>query len=291
MKKSICIWALLICNIVWAQAQLVTVVQRISVAKETPAYYPVFNSDGSGLLYTSENYKGLYFYDLNRKSSSMITNVDGAGYSPEFSKNGNKVFYKSVIRKNMRQQKTLMCFDRQSLQTMSCSDSPVQLQSDLNRIRMSMDHSEKVDINAYTEKLQLIVESNGVSKILEPLAKGSRYLWGSLSPDKTKILFTATGKGTYICDLNGNILSEIGYLNAPVWYGDEAVVGMVDKDNGEYVTESSVVMVSADGKLRQVLTPFTEIAMYPAANQKSGKIAYNTLDGEIIVLELKNKQL
>lgn len=87
--------------------------------------------------------------------------------------------------------------------------------------------------------------------------------------------------------MNGKILSEIGYLNAPVWYDDHKIVGMADKDNGDYITESSVVMVSADGKQRQVLSLFTEIAMYPTTNWKSGKIAYNTLEGEIIVLELK----
>ena len=287
MKKSICIWILLICNVTWAEAQMVSVVQRITVEKKVPAFYPVFNSDGSELLYTSENYKGLYLYKLNNKTSLMITDAEGAGYSPDFSQNNDKIYYRSVERENMHRQNTLMCYDRQLLQSKNCMNSPVRLQSELNKVRMGLEFQGKESINAYTEKLQLIVERNGDRKVLEPLSKGSRYLWGSLSPDKTKILFTATGKGTYICDLNGKILSEIGYLNAPVWYDDHKIVGMADKDNGDYITESSVVMVSADGKQRQVLSLFTEIAMYSTTNWKSGKIAYNTLEGEIIVLELK----
>ena len=287
MKKSICIWILLICNVTWVEAQMVSVVQRITVEKKVPAFYPVFNSDGSELLYTSENYKGLYLYKLNNKTSLMITDAEGAGYSPDFSQNNDKIYYRSVERENMHRQNTLMCYDRQLLQSKNCMNSPVRLQSELNKVRMGLEFKGKESINAYTEKLQLIVERNGDRKVLEPLSKGSRYLWGSLSPDKTKILFTATGKGTYICDLNGKILSEIGYLNAPVWYDDHKIVGMADKDNGDYITESSVVMVSADGKQRQVLSLFTEISMYPTTNWKSGKIAYNTLEGEIIVLELK----
>jgi hypothetical protein len=287
MKKSICIWILLICNVTWAEAQMVSVVQRITVEKKVPAFYPVFNSDGSELLYTSENYKGLYLYKLNNKTSLMITDAEGAGYSPDFSQNNDKIYYRSVERENMHRQNTLMCYDRQLLQSKNCMNSPVHFQSELNKVRMGLEFQGKENINAYTEKLQLIVERNGDRKVLEPLSKGSRYLWGSLSPDKTKILFTATGKGTYICDLNGKILSEIGYLNAPVWYDDHKIVGMADKDNGDYITESSVVMVSADGKQRQVLSLLTEIAMYPTTNWKSSKIAYNTLEGEIIVLELK----
>ena len=81
MKKSICIWILLICNVTWAEAQMVSVVQRITVEKKVPAFYPVFNSDGSELLYTSENYKGLYLYKLNNKTSLMITDAEGAGFS------------------------------------------------------------------------------------------------------------------------------------------------------------------------------------------------------------------
>ena len=261
MKKSICIWILLICNVTWVEAQMVSVVQRITVEKKVPAFYPVFNSDGSELLYTSENYKGLYLYKLNNKTSLMITDAEGAGYSPDFSQNNDKIYYRSVERENMHRQNTLMCYDRQLLQSKNCMNSPVRLQSELNKVRMGLEFKGKESINAYTEKLQLIVERNGDRKVLEPLSKGSRYLWGSLSPDKTKILFTATGKGTYICDLNGKILSEIGYLNAPVWYDDHKIVGMADKDNGDYITESSVVMVSADGKQSRVLSLFTEIAM------------------------------
>ena len=73
----------------------------------------------------------------------------------------------------------------------------------------------------------------------------------------------------------------------PVWYDRDRIVGMVDKDNGDYITSSSVVMVSADGKQRQILVPSTEKAMYPAVNRSSGRIAYNTLEGDIIVLELE----
>ena len=242
MKKSICIWILLICNVTWVEAQMVSVVQRITVEKKVPAFYPVFNSDGSELLYTSENYKGLYLYKLNNKTSLMITDAEGAGYSPDFSQNNDKIYYRSVERENMHRQNTLMCYDRQLLQSKNCMNSPVRLQSELNKVRMGLEFKGKESINAYTEKLQLIVERNGDRKVLEPLSKGSRYLWGSLSPDKTKILFTATGKGTYICDLNGKILSEIGYLNAPVWYDDHKIVGMADKDNGDYITAIPTIL-------------------------------------------------
>lgn len=273
MKKNIYLWILLMGNIAFAQAQLVSVAKRTTMESAKPAYYPVFNADGSELLYTADNYNGLYLYDLDRKSIRTITDAEGAGFAPDFSRDAKKIYYRTTNRSaaNRRAQTSLNCYDRVQTRTTVCTETS----------------ARQTSVKAYTDRLQLMLDVNGKCTALEPLPKGSRYIWGSLSPDKSRILFTASGKGTYTCDLNGKNIIEIGYLNAPVWYDDHKIVGMVDKDNGERVTESAVVMVSTDGKTRQVLSPFTEIAMYPAASAQGGKIAYNTVEGEIIILELK----
>ena len=88
MKKNYCLWILLSCNVFLAQAQLVKVERSYKINKETPGFYPVFSNDGKELLYTSENYKGLFLYDLKSKTSDVITEVDGAGYNPAFDRNG-----------------------------------------------------------------------------------------------------------------------------------------------------------------------------------------------------------
>ena len=80
---------------------------------------------------------------------------------------------------------------------------------------------------------------------------------------------------------------EVGCLNAPVWYNESIVIGMIDKDNGDYVTASSIVMKTIDGKTSQVLSSSSEIAMHPSSSIEGGRIAYNTLDGKIVVLNLK----
>ncbi len=111
----------------------------------------------------------------------------------------------------------------------------------------------------------------------------------SLSPDASKILFTALGKGTFVCDLEGKIISEIGYLNAPIWYNDNFVVGMVDKDDGLRVVSSKITMRSLDGSVVKELSKANEIAMYPTASQQAGKIVYNTDIGELLVTEIEIK--
>ena len=115
----------------------------------------------------------------------------------------------------------------------------------------------------------------------------SRYIWVSLSPDSKKILFTAAGKGTYICDLKGKILASLGYLNAPVWFNNEYVVGMEDKDDGHQVISSKIVMMSVANNTKTEISTTGKIAMYPTASGKANRIAYHCENGEIENISIK----
>lgn len=139
--------------------------------------------------------------------------------------------------------------------------------------------------------LRLNLYQNGVKTVLAPHGSDVNYVWASLSPDGTMILFN-TRKGTAVCDLRGNEIINLGNLNAPVWYGSRYVVGMNDNNNGNYYTSSSIVIASIDGKERQQLTSPDEIGMYPTVNAQNGFIAYNTLGGQIRIMKVsRNNQL
>ena len=145
------------------------------------------------------------------------------------------------------------------------------------------------DITVTTEDLYLVVYKGGTRTVLNPLGKVPGYIWASLSPSKDKILFTAPSKGTFIADLSGKIISSLGYLNAPVWYDNNWIIGMDDKDNGNDIISSSLILIREDGANRTILTPDTLKAMYPAVSSDSHKIAYNTSEGEIYIMEIAIK--
>lgn len=131
-----------------------------------------------------------------------------------------------------------------------------------------------------------IYRNNKIQK-LNPVDGANGYIWASLSPDGKNILFTAAGSGTFVCDVDGKVVAKLGYLNAPTWYDNNFVVGMQDKDNGDFVTESKIVMKSINGKTEKVLSDPKQISMYPTASSVAKKVAYNTDKGEIYVVELK----
>lgn len=64
---------------------------------------------------------------------------------------------------------------------------------------------------------------------------------------------------------------------------------MVDKDNGEVVTASTIVAVRANGADYTTLTDGSQICMYPSASSDATKIVYNTGDGRIFLMNVKTK--
>ena len=145
-----------------------------------------------------------------------------------------------------------------------------------------------VDDNAVlrvdNENLDLNLYRNGEKVVLKPHGDAN-YIWASLSPDQTMILFN-TKFGTAVCDLNGKEIINVGNVNAPVWYGNDYIVGMNDQHDGYYFTSSNIVIASVDGLERQELTDAKEMGYYPDVDAQSGRIVYHTENGQIRLMQL-----
>jgi len=142
------------------------------------------------------------------------------------------------------------------------------------------------DPNLYVtnEDLNVVLYRNGVRTVLNP--RGDiNYVWSSISPDGTRILFT-TKYGTEVCDLQGRILANLGHVNAPQWYGNDYVVGHQTTSDSHQFTSACIVMAKADGSSLQCLTDASEFGMYPSVSPATGRIAYSTLEGEMHLLQI-----
>lgn len=135
------------------------------------------------------------------------------------------------------------------------------------------------------EDLCLNLYRNGVKTCLYPDGNNVNYIWSSLSPDQTMILYN-TRRGTSICDLNGHVLKYLGQLDAPVWYGNDYVVGMHDTSDGHNYTGSSIALYDLTTGKETELVSADKFAMYPSVHAASGRIAYNTLDGQLRLMQL-----
>lgn len=281
-------------------AQTIKIKKQSEIQLKTQAFYPTFNSDGDKLLFSAESYKGLCMYDFNTKQVKEISHTQNAGYYPVFGDDDTKIFYRNTNFENRIRYDALESFDlatNRSVQMLPMQRNMRQAQSYHNGVLVLTGKylvkstfgktTKTLPVYASSEDLNIYVYRNGEKKQLRPLSGDNSYIWVSLSPDNKKILFTAVGKGTCICDLNGNIIAKLGYLNAPVWYNDDFVVGMQDKDNGQFIVSSSILIKSIDGKTTKQISPTSQIAMYPTASSKGGKIAYNTAKGKLILTEIE----
>ncbi len=148
-------------------------------------------------------------------------------------------------------------------------------------VEVASDAELRVD----NENLDLNLYRHGEKTVLKPHGD-ENYICASLSPDQTRILFR-TKKGTAICDLNGNELVNLGReINAPVWYGNDYVVGMDSEHDGYYNTAAAIVIASVETKQMQYLTNPADMGIFPNVDAASGRIVYGTESGDIRMLQL-----
>lgn len=114
---------------------------------------------------------------------------------------------------------------------------------------------------------------------------GMSYMWASVSPDGKSLLFYAAAYGTYTCKIDGSDLVHLGRILAPVWYGNDRIVGMQTQNDGRVTYEGKIVAATADGSEFQVLTDENLVAVLPAV--ADGKISFTTTDGELFIMNVK----
>lgn len=141
------------------------------------------------------------------------------------------------------------------------------------------------ELRVDNQDLKLNLYRNGERTVLKPHGDVN-YICASLSPDKQRILFRSV-KGTAICDFEGNELVNLGReINAPVWFGNDYVIGMDSEHDGYFNTASSIVIASVDGKIYEHLTDPAAMGIFPDGDAASGRVVYNTEDGDIRMLQL-----
>ncbi|MCD6441510.1 MAG: PD40 domain-containing protein [Candidatus Marinimicrobia bacterium] len=269
---------------------------------------PRFSPDGSKVLFTQSGFRGLWLYDLSDKSIMQLNDYQGAGYEAEFTPDGKQVIFKIDEYSGMKKYSSLAVqpFNDKNityivrkirhLSNVRWVNNHTAVYREGNEIKAyNVARNESAKSNsitapyAFIENNKLVVYRDGKRKTLQPLGEKGHYIWLSLSPDKSRLLFTVTGKGTFVTDLEGNVLADLGYANAPKWSPDgKWIVYMVDEDDGHTMTASDIWAVSSDEQKRFQLTKTADkIEMYPCWSPAMDKIAFDTFDGKIVYLEIE----
>ncbi|MDR0542699.1 MAG: hypothetical protein LBH19_10905, partial [Dysgonamonadaceae bacterium] len=253
---------------------------------------------GNLLAFTAENYEGLEVYDFSNQSALKVSDEQGAGFQPVFSEDGN-LFYKNTVYKSRLRYDGLKSYDLQKKTVQTILEplrdlkpaqkygNGVMVIQDQKLLKAASGKPEKTTPPyVWSDGRNLNIHQDGKTGVLNPIENANGYVWASLSPNGKMILFHAVAAGTYVSDLKGNIIASLGYLNAPVWYDNAFVAGMQDKDDGNNIVESIIILKSLNGKITKQLSEPGQKAMYPTASSVAKRVAYNTTEGDIYVVEL-----
>ena len=300
--KKLLLFFLVLAQTVLAQQVNVLSIEKIKTTDTGGYFYPKISPDNQFILMTKGNYSGLYKYSLVNKSLKTLNEDPGAGYKVQISDDGNTVLYNKIefIRKLRHnslisqtiasgEKKVLVSPTRDQLTARMVNSRPVYVRSR----NMIKSNSQRRTDNLYVitiENRKMVLYNNGNRTELTPNGAELSYIWASISPDNKNIVYTAAGKGTYVCSVTGKNVTSLGKLSAPSWAGNKFVVGMDDRDDGEKLISSSLVISSIDGKLRKTLeTPAGINAMYPSASKDGSRIALNTDRGEVYLMHVELK--
>ena len=305
MKKYL-ILILSISAIVFGQNVQVVSNQPLTKIEQGEYFFPQVSPTGENILFTSANYDGIWLYSNINAGLKKIVDASGAGYEPKFSANGEQIIYRKNEFVNNLKYSSIHKFDLQSsnmemIENRSRNLTPP-LRNSIDAVSYVVNGTLVVKNNSNTlqksdessatvvtiENSDMVLYSNGERIVYTPLGKGN-YLWPSISPDGTKLLFTLAGVGTFVTNFEGIVISELGNAHYPNWSSDgKWIVYMEDYDDGYNVTDSEIFLVSADGGEKVNLTNTDDInEMYPKWSPVDDEIVYNTTDGIIYKLKLR----
>lgn len=278
MKKILLLAVALVSIMASAQVLNVESVEKLNIPQNADSKIAGISPDGSYVLITSQSNEGLMKFDLATGKVSTITTAVGAGYNVEISADSKEVTYREVTYAKDKSRLTSLV--RQDLATAKKS-TLVKSTREMHQARVRRAIAPIVSI----QNGELVLTVGTVTKVLSPNGQGLSYLWPSVSPDGSKIVYYVSGS-VWVCSVNGTNPQRIGKFRAPQWYNNSVVVGMNDQDNGHYVTSSEIVAYTLDGE-KQVLTNNTIMAMYPYVSADGSKIVCSTPVGEAYLINLK----
>lgn len=285
-------------------AQFIEVVETklIEFSNDGDAFYPKFSKDDKNIVFSSSSYKGLNSYSLESGEIVNITQKLGAGYNPIIT--DDKILFRSYEIKSGKKLHSIYSINLKDRTQELLVEKKRNLKLPLQNLNANLIYIEKSIPNFITGVDKILEKDNLANKavfvednnlylaaesktLINPLGKGV-YVWESISNDGKNLLFTFGNKGTFLTDLDGNILTNIKEAHYPRFSPNGRYISyMLDKDNGHNYISSDIYVYSIEqDKSVQITNTEAKIEMYPEWSNSGDNLVFNTTKGEIYISKL-----
>lgn len=279
MKRILCITALLC---LWMMGATAAGVKPGSekILVDSCGFFPQLSPDGQWVLYSPTDATALMLKNLTTGAVTTVADKDYPGFDAIFGPDGKVYYVTQQRKKNGLVYRAGHCFDPATgkdkvvlkpqhgrVQAVRATAGVV-----INGERQQYRSNGNVGAWTYTsgDKLYLVDEA-GVTRALQPIKDSNGYLWASLSPDGTMVMFEAASRGVTVCDLNGEIIAELGQFLMPCWYNNDYIIAMSNAGNTR-TNGSRIWLLSLDGETIKPISPNAERAIQPMT--VGGKVVY-----------------
>ncbi len=281
-------------------------------------FIPVSNSIGSNfkshltpknkIITTGQSDLGLNVYEFSTNEFFQLNNLSGAGTRFFIDKNEENIIfqtysltdnrkYNSIFKMRLTKGSTPEVIEenKRNLKLLGVVEDKIIYLEDDNIVSKDIinnqksKNTERIFLAFSDNDLNLVILKDGNQKVLNPVGKDN-YIWVSISPDKKQILFHKAEKGTFVCDLKGENIIELGNINNPKWVqGSDWVIGTEETDDGHKYLKSDIILFNSKDRTRINMTANTDlIALYPSISSKFDRLIFNDENGKLYISELKN---
>ncbi len=298
MRKALLFSLLAFIPLIVSAQPRITKIEKLPLEQSREWSSPKFSSDGRLIFFTAADYNGIWMYDISTKQQRLVTDDPRSGFGFEISPDGKTIAYRrtlnehklggriqEVVKKDIAAGTTEFIASGDNLSTPVFVGAAVIFTDNFETRNASTVQSSNRPVVLGIENTKIALLVNGGKRLLDPLKKGS-YIWPVLSPDGKKLVATDMSRGTFICDLNGRVITKLGRRNGAVWTSSgKWLIYMNDKDDGHDIISSDLFAVSADGKTTKQLTTTKDvIELYPHASPAGNKIVCSTSSGDILLM-------
>ena len=256
-------------------------------------FFPQISPDGLWLLYSPTEGTSLQLKNLMTSEVTTIASTGYPGFDAIFGHDGKVYYVTQQRKKNGLVYRTGHCYAPATskntvvLKPQHGRVQPINAASGtvINGEYQIYRSNNNVGTWVYTRGDKLyVVDGAGNKRAMQPVMDSDGYLWASLSPDGTKVMFEAASRGLVICDLKGKVLSELGQFLMPSWYNDDYIIAMSNAGNPR-LSGSRIWLLSVNGEDAKAISPQDDRAVQPMT--AGGRVVYSILySGEVKQLEL-----
>ena len=277
-RKTILVTAVMLA--VSAGAGAVTVGDAVRIDGVSHAWHPVLSPTGDKLLFSSEDHTGLNCLDLTDNSVTEIDNAAAAGFDPVFSHDGQTVIYTTAKLVDGLTNRDIRAYNLRR------GDAP-RVVSPMSRRETKLRPLTQSTDFAMADYSDIKVTVNGQTKAVNPVADAHSYLWASLSPDGSRLLFCEPFQGVFVSNTDGTDARRIAAKgDFPTWAGNNVVVYVHSTDDGYLTLTSQLKAVDlTTGQTTDITDNDTLVGEVTAA--PTGRVVYSTLSGELYMLTVK----